>query len=74
MIIKWNEYCDESFENQRNILISSSIPKYTYFSILFVVTTNPSDIAIGAILSQDYAGNDLPIAFVSRMLNSTSTF
>ena len=37
----------------------------------FVVTTDASDVAIGAILEQDFGSGLQPIAFSSRNLNAT---
>ena len=41
------------------------------FEKQFVVTTNASDFAVGAILEQDSGSGLQPIAFASRKLNST---
>ena len=41
------------------------------FERQFVVTTDASDVAIGAILEQDLGSGLQPIAFSSRKLNST---
>ena len=41
------------------------------FKKQFVVTTNASDVAVGAIMEQDFGSGLQPIAFASRELNST---
>lgn len=41
------------------------------FSKEFILTTDASDYAIGAVLSQGPVGKDRPIAYASRTLNST---
>ena len=41
------------------------------FERQFVVTTDASDIAVGAILEQDFGSGLQPIAFASRKLNAT---
>ena len=41
------------------------------FERQFVVTTDASDIAIEAILEQDFGPGLQPVAFASRKLNST---
>ena len=37
----------------------------------FVVTTDASDVAVGAMLEQDFGSGLQPIAFASRKLNAT---
>ena len=41
------------------------------FEYQFVVTTDASDVAIGAIMEQDFGFDLQPIAFSSRKLNAT---
>ena len=41
------------------------------FEKQFVVTTDASDVAVGAILEQDFGSGLQPIAFASRKLNAT---
>ena len=41
------------------------------FEQQFLVTTDASDVAVGAILEQDFGSSLQPIAFASRKLNST---
>ena len=41
------------------------------FEKQFVVTIDASDVAIGAILEQDFTSSLQPVAFASRKLNST---
>ena len=41
------------------------------FEKQFVVTTDASDVAVGAILEQDFNSGLQPIAFASRKLNAT---
>jgi len=43
--------------------------KYPDFNEEFIVTTNASAFAIGAVLSQGKVGNDRPIAYASRALS-----
>lgn len=46
--------------------MSPRILKYPAFSKLFTLTTDASDVACGAVLSQNFEGDDLPIAFASK--------
>ena len=41
------------------------------FKQQFVVTTDASDVAVGAILEQNFGSRLQPIAFASRKLNAT---
>lgn len=60
-----------AFENCRNILTGSNILQYPDFSKQFILTTDASNFAIGAVLSQGSIGSDKPIAFASRTLNKS---
>ena len=51
------------------MLISDPILIYPDFDKPFVLTTDASNYAIGAVLSQIHDGKDHPIAFASRTLN-----
>lgn len=61
----------ETFEKCRNILTTSNILQYPDFSKPFVLTTDASNYAIGAVLSQGPIGKDKPIGFASRTLSQT---
>lgn len=55
-----------AFENLKSLITSHPILKYPEYDKPFVVTTDASDHAIGAVLSQQ--GH--PVCYVSRTLNS----
>lgn len=59
----------ESFERSRNTLINAPILQYPDFSKQFILTTDASNYALGAVLSQNIDGKDMPIAYASRTLN-----
>lgn len=63
----------ESFELCKNILMNDPILQYPDFNKPFNVTTDASNFAIGAVLSQGPIGKDLPIAYASRTLNTAET-
>lgn len=65
----WTSQQQESFETLKNILTNPPLLQYPDFSKEFVITTDASNYAIGAILSQGKIGEDLPIAYASRTLN-----
>ena len=58
-----------SFNESKLLLINAPILQYPDFNETFTVTTDASNYAIGAILSQYKNGKDLPVAYASRTLN-----
>lgn len=61
------------FETCKSLLTNQPLLQYPDFSKPFNLTTDASNFAIGAILSQGPIGSDLPIAYASRTLNSSET-
>jgi hypothetical protein len=61
----------ESFNHLKELLINAPILRYPDFEKPFVLTTDASNIALGAVLSQNDPPNDLPVAFASRTFNET---
>uniref|UniRef100_A0AB38Z2N6 RNA-directed DNA polymerase n=1 Tax=Panta errantivirus TaxID=3078412 RepID=A0AB38Z2N6_9VIRU len=59
------------FDKLKHILSSSDILIYPDYNQPFILTTDASDYAIGAVLSQGELGKDKPIHFGSRTLNKT---
>lgn len=59
------------FEKCKTLLTNDPILQYPDFNKDFVLTTDASNFAIGAILSQGPVGSDRPIAYASRTLNSS---
>ena len=45
--------------------------QYPNFEESFVLTTDASNYALGAVLSQGKIGSDLPVAYASRTLNKS---
>jgi hypothetical protein len=50
---------------------SASLLQYPDYNKPFILTTDASGYAIGAIFSQGKLGQDKPIAYASKMLNKT---
>ncbi|XP_060854939.1 uncharacterized protein LOC132932576 [Metopolophium dirhodum] len=66
----WDENCQKAFDKLKEILCSEPILQYPDFTKQFILTTDASGKALGAIiLSQGTVGSDLPIAYSSRTLN-----
>lgn len=59
----------EAFQTCKEILTSSHVLQYPDFEKTFNLTTDASDYALGAVLSQGPIGKDRPIAFASRTLS-----
>ncbi|KAJ4452181.1 hypothetical protein ANN_03699 [Periplaneta americana] len=68
---QWTPIEEESFVQLKNALVASPVLQYPDFTKPFIVTTDASNIALGAILSQGPIGKDQPIANASRTLNGT---
>ena len=69
--IKLNEIEKTCFRKMRSVLSSSDILIYPDFNKPFLLTTDASDYAIGAVLSQGETGKDKPIHFASRTLSKS---
>lgn len=59
------------FEKCKTLLTNDPILQYPDFDKDFILTTDASNFAIGAVLSQGVIGSDKPIAYASRTLNSS---
>lgn len=59
----------ECFERCKKILLEEPILQFPDFSKTFNLTTDASNVALGAVLSQGTIGQDKPIAYASRTLN-----
>jgi hypothetical protein len=57
-----------SFDFLNLKLTSAPLLQYPDFNKPFILTTDASGYAVGAILSQGKLGQDKPIAYASRML------
>ena len=70
--VKWEWGCNQrrSFRKLRRYLCSEPIPQYPDFQKTFKLTTDASEYAVGAILSQESDGVDMPIAYFSKIMNA----
>lgn len=59
------------FKFCKHLLTNDPILQYPDFSKPFHLTTDASNVAVGAVLSQTTKGADLPIAYASRTLNES---
>ena len=65
----WNDEQQNSFETLKSKLTSAPVLQYPNFNNQFILTTDASGTALGAVLSQGEIGKDHPIAYASRTLN-----
>lgn len=69
--VKWVWGPDQqmAFDSLKAALVSSPVLRMPDFLKRFVVHADASGTALGAVLSQDYEGQLLPVAYASRALN-----
>ena len=66
----WNQVEIEAFEQLKHALMTAPVLALPDLTKPFIVTTDASDYAIGAVLSQDVGKGDQPIAYESRKMSS----
>ena len=67
--MKWGPTQIESFQQLNDAVIREPVLQYPTFTRPFLLTTDASGFAMGAILSQGKIGQDKPIVYASRTLN-----
>ena len=67
----WGDAEGNSFTALKVAMATAPVLRLPDFEKQFVVTTDASDVVVGAILEQDFGSGLQPIAFASRKLNST---
>ena len=65
----WSEAQHRAFNRLKLALTTAPVLKLPDFDRQFVVTTDASDAAVGAILEQDFGNGLQPVAFANRKLN-----
>ena len=65
----WSEDCQRDFEKLKNRLVTSPVMAYPLDSGQYLLDTDASDVAIGAVLSQTQNGELKVRAYCSRSLN-----
>lgn len=69
----WNPGCEESFNNLKKALSSPPLLIFPNFNETFIVTTDASDFAVGAVISQGNMPYDKPIHYFSKTLSETQS-
>ena len=67
----WNEEHEEAFQLLKMRLLQTPILSFPNFSYPFVIDTDASETALGAVLSQVIEREERPVAFESRVLTKT---
>ena len=67
----WGDAKSNSFTALKVAMATAPVLHLPNFEKQFVVTTDASDIAVGAILEQDFGSGLQPVVFASCKLNST---
>jgi hypothetical protein len=70
--VRTNE-CQLAFDTLKEILSTEPLLVYPDFSQPFIVACDASTLAVGAVLSQMRNGEERPIAYCSRYLNSAES-
>ena len=69
----WTPECQESFEKLKESLVTQPILALPDMTKPFVVYTDASDVAIGAVLLQEHEDGPKAIHYVSHLLTPTQT-
>ena len=67
----WTTECSEAFEKLKHMLITAPILAHPDFTQPFILDTDASNQAIGAVLSQKIGGTERVIAYASRTLTKS---
>lgn len=69
--IKITDEFKKCFNDCRHILMNEPILQFPDFTKPFILTTDASNVAIGAVLSQGPVNSDKPVCYASRTLTKT---
>ena len=67
--LDWIQELNKAFEEAKNALSQATLLHHPVAGARIALTTDASDIAIGAVLEQQVHGQWQPLAFYSRQLN-----
>ena len=66
----WTSEAQEAFDKLKQALIDATSLAFPYSELPRILEINASDVAVGAVLSQNLDGIERPIAFFSRVMNA----
>jgi hypothetical protein len=67
---QWGPCQQTAFDALKEKLCTTPVMAYPNFKSQFILTTDASKLALGAVLSQVQGGRERPIAYASRQLNA----
>lgn len=69
--IQWTPEAENSFQEIKRRIATAPVLASPDFSKDFLIQTDASDVAVGAVLFQEFEGKEHPIAFASRTLTAS---
>jgi len=66
----WGPQQQQAFQSMKDRLCTTPVMAYPNFELSFILTTDASKVAIGAILSQVQDGKERSISYASRQFNT----
>ena len=69
--LDWTQELNKAFEEAKNALSQATLLHHPVPGAPIALTTDASDVAIGAVLEQQIHGRWQPLAFYNRQLNKT---
>lgn len=69
VVFEWTDERKKAFETLKYCLMNPPVLQYPDFTKPFILTTDSSSFAFGAVLSQGTVGSDKPVAYASRGMN-----
>ena len=71
--MNWAQDCRDAFRDLKDQLCNAPILAMPDFNHVFILHTDASNLAIGAVLSQNIDGIERPIAYASRTLSKAES-
>lgn len=68
---RWTTQAEESFLKLKSALVSSPVLAMPDYKMPFAIACDASDVAIGAVLTQELDGKEHPICYFSQKLSSS---
>ena len=69
----WDDKAEQSFNRLKTAMVTAPVLLLPDFEREFVVTTDASEVSVGAILQQDQGNGLQPVCYESRKLNPAKT-